>query len=180
VLRRLVSRFWWVFLLRGLAALVFGLLALVAPAATISALVLTFAVFAIATGILAVVGAVQLRPESDHWWVWLLQGLAGVTVGLLTFRDPGITALVLLLYIAAHAIIGGVLDIVTAIRVRREIEGEAWIILAGIASVLFGVLLVARPGAGALALVTVIGAWALAFGALLVLGAFKLRKFATG
>ena len=108
----------------------------------------------------------------------MLGGIAGVVLGVLTFRSPGITALVLLLFIAANAIITGLLEVVTAFRVRKEIEGEGWIIAAGIASILFGVLLIARPGAGALALITVIGAYATVFGILLVLGAFKLKKFA--
>ncbi|HEX5634586.1 MAG TPA: HdeD family acid-resistance protein [Gemmatimonadales bacterium] len=179
MLRRLLASFWWVFLLRGIAALLFGALALVAPAATISALVMTFAVFAVASGVLAIVGAVQLRGASAHWWVWLFQGLAGVVVGMLTFRNPGITALVLLFFIAAHAILTGLFEVVTAVRVRKEIEGEGWIIAAGVASILFGVLLVARPGAGALALITVIGAYAAVVGVLLLLGAFRLRRFAT-
>jgi uncharacterized membrane protein HdeD (DUF308 family) len=178
VIRALLAKYWWVFLLRGLAALAFGVLAFVAPAATIAALVLTFAVFAVVSGVLAIAGAISLRKESDHWWVWLLQGIAGVVLGVLTFRSPGITALVLLLFIAANAIITGLLEVVTAFRVRKEIEGEGWIIAAGIASILFGVLLIARPGAGALALITVIGAYATVFGILLVLGAFKLKKFA--
>lgn len=179
MIRALLAKYWWVFLLRGLAALAFGILAFVAPAATIAALVLTFAVFAVVSGVLAIAGAFSLRAESDHWWVWLLQGIAGVVLGVLTFRSPGITALVLLLFIAANAIITGLLEVVTAFRVRKEIEGEGWIIAAGIASILFGVLLIARPGAGALALITVIGAYATVFGILLVLGAFKLKKFAT-
>jgi len=178
MIRAPLATYWWVFLLRGLAALAFGVLALVAPAATIAALVFTFAVFAVASGLFAVVGALMIRTASTHWWVWLLQGVAGIVLGVLTFRSPGITALVLLLFIAANAIITGGLEVVTAIRLRKEIEGEGWIIAAGIASILFGVLLIARPGAGALALITVIGAYAIVFGALLVLGAFRLRKLA--
>ena len=179
MIRALLARYWWLFLLRGLAALAFGVLALVAPAATIAVLVFTFAVFAVLSGVLAVAGAFMIRTQSDHWWVWLLQGLAGIVLGVLTFRSPGITALVLLLFIAANAIVVGVLEVVTAIRVRKEIEGEGWIIAAGIASILFGALLIARPGAGALALITVIGAYAAVFGILLILGAFRLRRAAT-
>jgi len=178
VIRSLLAKYWWVFLLRGLAAIAFGVLALVAPAATIAALVFIFAVFALASGVLAVAGALALRKESDHWWVWLLQGVVGIVVGVLTFRSPAITALVLLTFIAVNAIIVGALEVVTAIRVRKEIEGEGWIIAAGLASILFGALLIARPGAGALALITVIGAYATVFGILLVLGAFRLRKAA--
>lgn len=178
MLRRLLAKYWWVFLLRGLAALAFGVLAVVSPARTIGALVFVFAAFAIASGVLALIGAFQIRTESDHWWVWLLQGIAGIVLGVLTFRSPGITALVLLMFIAANAIISGLFEVITAIKVRKEIEGEGWIIAAGVASILFGILLVARPGAGALALITVIGAYAIVFGVMLVLGAFKLKRFA--
>ncbi|MCU0621473.1 MAG: HdeD family acid-resistance protein [Gemmatimonadales bacterium] len=178
MIRRLLAKYWWVFLLRGLAALAFGILAVVSPLRTLGALVLVFASFAIASGVLALIGAFQIRRESEHWWVWLLQGIAGIVLGVLTFRSPGITALVLLMFIAANAIISGVFEVVTAIKVRKEIENEGWIIAAGVASILFGAILVARPGAGAMALLTVIGAYAIVFGVMMVLGSFKLKKFA--
>jgi uncharacterized membrane protein HdeD (DUF308 family) len=107
----------------------------------------------------------------------LLGGLAGIGVGLLAFFNPAATALALLFYIAIWAIATGLLQIVAAVRLRKEIEGEFWLGLAGLASIAFGVLLVARPGAGALAVLWLISAYAIAFGVMLVLLAFKTRGF---
>jgi uncharacterized membrane protein HdeD (DUF308 family) len=109
--------------------------------------------------------------------VLLLGGLLGIGVGVLTFFAPGITALALLFYIAVWAIATGVLELVAAIRLRKEIEGEWWLIPGGLASVVIGVLLMARPGAGALALLWLIAAHAVVFGLLLVMLAFKARTF---
>ena len=103
-------------------------------------------------------------------------GLAGVGIGALTFRNPQATALAVVFYVAIWAIATGLLEIVAAVRLRRQIEGEMWLALAGIASVLFGVLIVARPGVGALTILWLIGVYALAFGAVLVLLAFKVRS----
>lgn len=107
----------------------------------------------------------------------LLAGLAGIGVGVLTFFNPGVTALTLLVYIAIWAIATGLLEIVAAIRLRKEIEGEFWLVLAGLASVGFGMLLVARPEAGALAVLWLIAAYAIVLGAILIFLAFEARGF---
>ena len=117
---------------------------------------------------------------SRNWWVRLLEGLVGVGVGFLTFFAPGVTALALLFYIAIWAIATGVLETVAAIRLRKEIEGERLLLLGGLASAMFGVLLIARPGAGALALLWLIAAYAVVFGVVLVVLAFKARGFGRG
>jgi len=109
------------------------------------------------------------------WWVLLLEGLLGIAVGLVTFWAPGITAISLLWYLAFWAILSGIFEIVTAVRLRKEIRGEGWLMLAGVASIVFGVLLLVRPGAGALAVITFIGAYALVFGVILLMAAFKLK-----
>lgn len=171
------SRHWWILLLRGLAAIAFGVLTWLQPGISLSALVLLFGVYTLADGILGVWTAVAGRKEYGDWWVLLLWGLLGVGVGILTFLAPGITALALLFYIAVWAIATGVLQIVAAIRLRKEIEGEWFFILAGLASLVFGVLLMARPGAGALALLGLIAAYAIIFGVLLVILAFTVRSF---
>ena len=111
-----------------------------------------------------------------NWWLLLLWGLVGIVVGVMTFIMPGITGLVLLMYIAAWAVITGVLQIVAAIRLRKEIKGEWLMILSGLVSVAFGVLLFLQPGAGALAVAWIIAAYAFIFGVLMVLLAFKVRK----
>lgn len=126
-------------------------------------------------GILGIWAAITGRNEHESWGVLLLGGLLSTGVGILTFMAPGVTALALLFYIAVWAIATGVLQIVAAIRLRKEMEGEWLLILGGLISVVFGVLLMTNPGAGALSLVWLIGAYAIAFGILLVLLSFKVR-----
>ena len=177
-LASILVRSWWLLLLRGLAAIAFGLLAWFQPAISLAALVLLFGAYSMADGILGSWTAIAGRKDNEYWWVLLLGGLLGIGVGVLTFLAPGITALALLFYIALWAIATGVLQIVAAIRLRKEIKGEFLLFLAGLASVLFGVLLVAQPGAGALALLWLIAAYAIVFGVLFVVLAFKVRGFA--
>ncbi|HMA06386.1 MAG TPA: DUF308 domain-containing protein [Ramlibacter sp.] len=173
----ILSRNWWVLLLRGLAAIAFGVLAWLQPGVSLAVLILLFGAYAMADGILGVWTAIAGFDENDHWGVLLLGGLVSVGVGVLTFLVPGITALALLFYIAAWAIAKGVLEIVAAIRLRKELEGEWLLILGGLASVLFGVFLMAQPGRGAVALIWLIATYAVVFGILLVLLAFKVRTF---
>jgi uncharacterized membrane protein HdeD (DUF308 family) len=172
-----LSRNWWVLLLRGLAAIAFGVLAWFQPGVSLSALVLLFGAYALADGILGVWTAITGRKEHEDWWVLLLRGLIGIGVGLLTFLAPGITALALLFYIAIWAVATGVLEIVTAIRLRREIKNEWFLILGGLLSVVFGILLMTQPGAGALALLWLIATYAVISGVFLVILAFRVRSF---
>ena len=173
-----LSRFWWMLLLRGLLAIAFGILVFTSPALSLVSLILIFGIFALADGLAAVVTAIRGRDENDDWWVVLLAGLAGMGVGVITFLAPGITALMLLFYIALWATVIGLLEIVTAIRLRREIQGEFWLILHGIVAVAFGVFLIARPGLGALSVLALIGAYAIASGILMIAFAFRIRGFA--
>jgi uncharacterized membrane protein HdeD (DUF308 family) len=174
----ILSQYWWMTLLRGVIAILFGVLLFVMPGVSLLSLTLLFGAFVLVDGIGNIVTAIGGRREHEHWWLLLLVGLLGVGVGLLTFWSPGLTALALLFYIAIWAIASGLLTVVGAIRLRKEIEGELWLILAGLASVAFGVLVVARPGAGALSILWLIGAYAIAFGLLLVIFAFRARGFA--
>ena len=176
-LASVLSRTWWLLLLRGLAAIAFGVLTWFQPAISLAALVLLFGAYSLVDGILGVWTAIAGRKDHEHWWVLLLAGLLGIGVGILTFLAPGITALALLFYIAIWAVATGVLQIVVAIRLRKEISGEWMMILAGLASVVFGVLLVVQPGAGALAVIWLIASYAIFFGALLVALAFRVRRF---
>lgn len=171
-----LGRNWWLLLLRGLVAIVFALLTWAQPGVSLAALVLVFGIYVLADGLLGVWSAIAKRRDNRHWWVLLLWGLVGIVVGVMTFIMPGITGLVLLMYIAAWAVITGVLQIVAAIRLRKEIKGEWLMILSGLVSVAFGVLLFLQPGAGALAVAWIIAAYAFIFGVLMVLLAFKVRK----
>ena len=171
-----LGRNWWLLLVRGLVAIVFALLTWAQPGVSLAALVLVFGIYVLADGLLGVWSAIAKRRDNRHWWLLLLWGLVGIVVGVMTFIMPGITGLVLLMYIAAWAVITGVLQIVAAIRLRKEIKGEWLLILSGLVSVAFGVLLFLQPGAGALAVAWSIAAYAFIFGVLMVLLAFKVRK----
>ena len=171
-----LGRNWWLLLLRGLVAIVFALLTWAQPGVSLAALVLVFGIYVLADGLLGVWSAIAKRRDNRHWWLLLLWGLVGIVVGVMTFIMPGITGLVLLMYIAAWAVITGVLQIVAAIRLRKEIKGEWLMILSGLVSVAFGVLLFLQPGAGALAVAWIIAAYAFIFGVVMVLLAFKVRK----
>jgi uncharacterized membrane protein HdeD (DUF308 family) len=166
---------WWLVLLRGLASIVFGVLAFMWPGLTLVVLVLMYGAFALVDGVLAIAGAIMGGRPGSRWWLALV-GLAGVVAGLLTFFWPGITAFVLLIFIAAWAIMIGAFQIVGAIRLRKEIDNEWLLILSGGVSVLFGFLLLAQPAAGALALVWIIAGYSVAFGIILVMFSFRLKS----
>jgi uncharacterized membrane protein HdeD (DUF308 family) len=168
---------WWVVALRGVAAVIFGILALVWPGITLGALVLLFGAYALVDGVFALWTAATGGPAASGRRPWLvLEGVAGVAAGILTFVWPGITALALLAVIAAWAFVTGVLEIVAAVRLRREIEGEWLLVLSGVLSVVFGILLIIDPAAGALAVTWLIGAYAIVFGAILLGLATRLYR----
>jgi uncharacterized membrane protein HdeD (DUF308 family) len=171
-----LSRNWWVIALRGVAGILFGIVAFLAPGITIAALVLAFGVYALVDGVLAIVSAIRRRHADERPWWFLFEGIAGILAGVVTLLWPGITALTLLWVIAAWAIVTGVLAIASAIRLRKAISGEWMLALSGIASIVFGVLVMFFPGAGALGLVLLIGAYAIVFGALLLGLGFRLRS----
>ena len=174
----ILSRAWWITLLRGVLWIAFGVVIFTDPGVSLATLILLFGAFALADGIAMVITAIGGRGENESWFVWLLAGLASIGVGVLTFYNPGITALTLQLFIAMWAVAIGLLKIVAAIRLRKEIQGEFWLISAGLLSVACGVMLVARPVAGALAVLWIIGGYAIAFGVTLAALAFRVRGFA--
>ena len=174
-LASILSRSWWALLLRGLVAIAFGVLTWIQPGISLATLVLLFGAYAMADGILAVCTAIA--GEAEHRWVLLLGGFIGIGVGLLTFTHPGITALAIQFYIAVWAIGTGVIEIVVAIRVRKEIQGEWLLVIGGLASILFGILLMARPEAGALSLLWLIATYAVVFGIILVILALRVKGF---
>jgi len=173
----ILSRYWWVTLLRGLLWVAFGILVFTQPGITLFALAALFGAFVLIDGIMNVANAIGGRHERDHWWLLLLVGLAGIVVGLLAIMNPAISALALLFYVAVWAITTGVLEIVGAVRLRREIRGELWLILAGLISVAFGVFLMARPAAGILTVLWLVGGFGIAFGAALIILSLRARGF---
>jgi len=176
MLADILSRYWWMTLLRGLFWILFGIVILASPGISLLTLTLALGIVMFVDGIINVVNAFSGRKEHDDWWVLLLVGLAGIGIGVLTFYNPAVTALAVVFYVAIWAVATGLLEIVAAVRLRKQIQGEVWLALAGIASVVFGVLLVARPGAGALTLLWLIAVYAIAFGVMLLLLAFKVRS----
>lgn len=170
-----LARNWWLLLLRGLAAVGFGILALSSPGQTLVTLIYLYAAFVLIDGALAISAAITGRAPAARWWLGLV-GLLGILTAVMTFMWPGMTALILLYIIAGWAIAVGVAQIFGAIRLRAEIDNEWYLILSGVVSVLFGVSVMLYPGAGALALVTVIGIYAIVAGALYIGLAFRLKK----
>jgi uncharacterized membrane protein HdeD (DUF308 family) len=170
----LMAKNWWLMVLRGVCAILFGVIAWIWPGVTIGALVLLWGLYAFADGVLAFAAAVTGRTETP-WWLLIIEAIVGVAAAAAAFLYPGMTAIVLLYVIAAWAIVTGILEIAAAIQLRKEIEGELWLALAGAGSVLFGLLLFARPGIGALAVVWMIGLYAVLFGGLLVALGFRLK-----
>jgi uncharacterized membrane protein HdeD (DUF308 family) len=170
-----LAKNWWLTLLRGICAIVFGVLAFIWPGMTLVTLVLLYGAFALADGVFALAAAIMGGTPLPRWWLAVV-GLLGIAAGIVTFAWPGMTALLLLWFIAGWAIATGVMQIVGAIRLRKEIDNEWWLIAGGVLSVIFGLVLVVQPGAGALALLFGIGAYAVVYGIILVAFAFRLRR----
>jgi uncharacterized membrane protein HdeD (DUF308 family) len=179
-MRELLAEFWWVLVLRGVSAIAFGVLAVLWPGITIEVLLVFFGAYMLVDGVFGVIGAIRGRHHAEHWLLMLFEGLLGIAVGLLTWAAPVVAGFALLMYVAAWAILTGVLEIVSAIRLRREIRGELWLGLAGVLSIGFGVLLVAFPLAGAFALLWILASYAIAFGIVLIVLGFRVRGSGLG
>ncbi|HEY7140613.1 MAG TPA: HdeD family acid-resistance protein [Methylomirabilota bacterium] len=172
---RTLAQNWWAIVLRGVCAVIFGLGAFAWPGITLAVLVLLYGAYALIEGVLAVAWALMGRHAGPFPWGVLLAGLAGVAVGVVTFLYPGLTALTLLYLIAAWAIIRGVFEIIAAFHLRKELENEWMLALSGLLSLALGVILIAAPGAGALAVLWWIGAFAILFGILTIILGFRLK-----
>ncbi|MBI1880657.1 MAG: HdeD family acid-resistance protein [Chloroflexi bacterium] len=169
-----LARNWWALVLRGVLAILFGLAAFVWPGLTILTLTFVFGFYALLDGIFALVAAWSNRSR-ERWWVLLLEGLLGIAAGVIAFMSPGVTALALLTVIAVWAILTGILEIMAAIRLRREIQNEWTLGLGGLASIIFGVLLLIWPGSGLVTISWIIGVYAIAFGIMMLMLGFRLR-----
>ena len=170
-----LKRHWWVPVIRGIAAIVFGVIAFTHPVMAIATLVLFFGAWVLIDGIFRIFGAIKHRG-SDSDWAWqLVIGLIGIIVGLLTFHAPQVTALALVIYIAAWALMIGASEIVMAVKLRHEIKGEWLLILMGLASIVFAVLLLWNPIAGAAAVIWLIAWYAVVLGILAIFFGFRLK-----
>lgn len=168
-------RNWWALAWRGLFAILFGLIAFLMPGVTLAVLVLLFGAYALVDGVLAIIAGLRAAQRHERWWPFAIEGLASIAAGIITFLMPAATAFALLFLVGFWAMFTGLMRIIAAVRLRKEIQGEWLLILNGILSVLFGVLLVALPILGLVTLVWVIGAYTLVRGVVLVALAFRLR-----
>jgi uncharacterized membrane protein HdeD (DUF308 family) len=174
-----LKRYWWVPVIRGISGIVFGIIAFAYPGIALATLVLLFGAWMLIDGVFRVVGATAGRASDPDWGFHLIIGILGIVVGILTFRAPRITALALIIYVAAWALMIGAAEIALAVKLRREIKGEWFLILMGLASIVFAVLLLWNPGPGALALLWLIASYAIVLGVLAIFFGFRLRSLRT-
>jgi uncharacterized membrane protein HdeD (DUF308 family) len=172
-MKSVLAQYWWLIALRGVLGILFGIIALVMPVAAILALVLLFSAYMLVDGAFALYAAYQAGRQRRKWGLLLLQGLANIVAGVLAFIWPGLTVLTFVILLAAWSIFSGCLQLAAAFRVD---EGRWWLVLGGVASIIFGMLLIAAPLIGAVVLTWWMGAWAIVFGAFLLVAAFRLRS----
>ena len=175
-----LSRNWWTFLIRGIAAVLFGIIALAMPGIALYVLVILFGAYALVDGVFALIGALREAEAHNQWVHLLFVGIFGVLVGAITFVFWQITAFALLYLIAAWAVVTGILELVGAFELRRHLANEVLWMLAGLVSIGFGVWLILRPANGALAVIWIIGIYAIVFGGFLIGLAFRLRGLKRG
>jgi uncharacterized membrane protein HdeD (DUF308 family) len=164
------------FIIRGVLSVMLGIVAIFWPGITLTVFVLLFGAFVFADGVVSLIRGFTSNRIHGRSWVHALLGLLGIAVGVLTFMQPGLTLLVLVMYIAAWAIVRGVLELVAAVRLRRVITGEWLLALSGVLSLVFGFLVFAFPGAGALTIAWLFGIYAIAAGIVLMMLGFRLRR----
>jgi len=172
----LFARSWWILLLRGLLAIALGLMVFTRPAITLSAVVLGFSAYCISEGAASLFPVITGRVDAEHSWFVVLEGIIGITVGIIMFRTPGITGTVLMFFVAVWALATGAIRVVEGVQLRKQITGKVWLILGGLASIAFAILVLMRPLAGALALIRLLGAYALILGLTEVMLAVELRS----
>ena len=173
-----MAEYWWLLLLRGIAAVIFGLLAFFMPGIAGLSLVLLWGAYTFADGILSLwAGIVGKRATTGSRWWLALTGVLGIVAGLIAFFAPSVTATVLLIFIGVWSIAIGAMAIVGAIQLRKEIEGEWLLILSGAIAIVFGILMFTRPASAALAVVWMIATFAIIFGIDMILLAFKLKGY---
>jgi uncharacterized membrane protein HdeD (DUF308 family) len=174
-MRGQLARNWWVLALRGLAGVILGLMAFFWPRATLAAFVLIFGIYALVDGVFLVAAGLRAKHEAERWWAPVVEGVLSCIVGVMALVVPLATALAATLVIGGWAIATGILEIVAAIALRKAIVGEWLLAAVGVLSILLGVALFISPGAGLLALIWTVGAYALVSGVLLIGLAFRLR-----
>ena len=175
-----LARNWWAVLIRGIAAVIFGLFALIAPGPSGLALVLLFGAYAFVDGVFALVAAVRAAEAHERWIALALEGVVGLVVAGLTLYHPLVVGIALYYLIAAWALVTGIFEIVASMQLRQYLKNEWLLILSGIASIVFGAMLVVFPIAGAVTVIFLIGAYAVIFGVMLIGFSLRLRPHARG
>jgi uncharacterized membrane protein HdeD (DUF308 family) len=174
-----LARNWWALLIRGIAAVLFGVLAFVWPNETIFVLVILFGAYAFVDGIFALISAIRAAEAKQRWWPFLLEGIVGLVIAAIVVFHPSVAALALYFTIAIWAIITGILEIVAAVQLRKLLPNEIWLIISGVLSIAFGVLLFVFPQYGFQTVIFLIGFYAIFFGIVMIVFSFRLRRHAT-
>ncbi|MDR0247607.1 MAG: DUF308 domain-containing protein [Burkholderiales bacterium] len=170
------SNSWQSFLLRGVLAIAFGIVALMLPNTMLTTLVLLFGAFVLVDGLITIASALKTQDENTHWWVSLLEGLLGVLVGGFALFAPAFTSIALILTIGVWAIAAGMLRLLVGIKMRRALRDVSGMYLNSLAYIVFGALLLTAPIIGAVAIMWCLGMWAIFAGVALVYFAFRLRR----
>lgn len=170
------NAYWWIFLLRGIFALVLGVLAVGWPGATFATLIVFIGAYLFIAGIFAIIGAIAARKTTENWGIFLFSGLLGVILGILTFYNPFATGAALIYLIAFWAMLAGLFELIIAIRLRKVITGEGWYIAGGLLTIIFGILLASNPVAAAVTLTWMFGIYAIITGIMLISLSFRLRS----
>jgi len=170
-----LARNWWALLIRGIAAVIFGILAFALPGVTLYVLCILFGAYAFVDGIFAIASAVRAAQAHERWWPFVLEGIVGLAIGAVTFYDVRLTFLALFFTIAVWAFVTGILEIAAGVQLRKSIANEWLLILAGLASIAFGVLMFWHPVIAALSLIWIIAIYAVVFGFIMIALAFRLR-----
>jgi uncharacterized membrane protein HdeD (DUF308 family) len=173
-----LARNWWALALRGVFAILVGLIAFVAPGVFLASLVLLFAAYLLVDGVFSIIAGLRAAQRNERWWPLALEGLVDIVAGIIAFALPAAAALALLYLVSAWSILTGLFRIAAAIRLRRQIRGEWLLILNGALSVLFGIAILVYPAVGLVTVVWIVGIYALLFGILLVALGFRLRSHA--
>jgi uncharacterized membrane protein HdeD (DUF308 family) len=172
---QVLTRNWWMWLIRGIAAVIFGVLAWIWPGLTWITIAIFFGAYALVDGIFAIVATVRAAENQQRWWPFLIEGIIGVLIAAITFYDVRITIAALYLTIAAWAFLTGIFELVAAFQLRKHISNEVWLIIGGLASIAFGVLMVMFPIIGALTIIYIIAAYAIVFGFIMIGFSLRLR-----
>lgn len=171
------QRSWWSLMIRGVVAVIFGILALTSPTKTLDFLITLFGIFVLVVGLVATIGAIMHRKESENWWLILVPGLAGVIIGIISIGMPEVTRTIVIYLIAIWALVSGLGQIYSAMKIRKDVEGE-WIpILIGIISVVLGVILFVMPREAAATVMWLVGLFVLVLGILWLIMGFRVRSW---